>query len=153
MWVDYQLHVNILSSIWFAYLKTFTRICALSWWFLFLISADFGVSAKNQKTLQRRSSFIGTPYWYVIFCEEFSLWYMVVLTWVTFTLAKLWTGTAKHWKKLRRGMSSTWLKCSHYTLVAKQPIYNWEWWLGGNGSVLTCTSMYLRLWVTERMRG
>lgn len=25
--------------------------------------ADFGVSAKNTKTLQRRDSFIGTPYW------------------------------------------------------------------------------------------
>lgn len=28
-----------------------------------LLSADFGVSAKNTKTLQRRDSFIGTPYW------------------------------------------------------------------------------------------
>jgi len=27
--------------------------------------ADFGVSAKNTKTLQRRDSFIGTPYWLV----------------------------------------------------------------------------------------
>lgn len=25
--------------------------------------ADFGVSAKNLKTLQKRDSFIGTPYW------------------------------------------------------------------------------------------
>ncbi|MEQ2285844.1 hypothetical protein AMECASPLE_036119 [Ameca splendens] len=25
--------------------------------------ADFGVSAKNTNTLQRRDSFIGTPYW------------------------------------------------------------------------------------------
>lgn len=28
-----------------------------------LLPADFGVSAKNTKTLQRRDSFIGTPYW------------------------------------------------------------------------------------------
>uniref|UniRef100_A0A8C3A3Z5 non-specific serine/threonine protein kinase n=1 Tax=Cyclopterus lumpus TaxID=8103 RepID=A0A8C3A3Z5_CYCLU len=34
--------------------------------------ADFGVSAKNSKTLQRRDSFIGTPYWMapeVVMCE------------------------------------------------------------------------------------
>jgi len=29
-------------------------------------SADFGVSAKNTSIRQRRDSFIGTPYWYVI---------------------------------------------------------------------------------------
>lgn len=33
--------------------------------FLFETLADFGVSAKNKHTLQRRDSFIGTPYWYV----------------------------------------------------------------------------------------
>lgn len=32
--------------------------------FLFCFSkADFGVSAKNTRTIQRRDSFIGTPYW------------------------------------------------------------------------------------------
>lgn len=40
------------------------------WWNFFcnghLLPADFGVSAKNTKTLQRRDSFIGTPYWWVI---------------------------------------------------------------------------------------
>lgn len=30
----------------------------------FFSPADFGVSAKNTKTLQRRDSFIGTPYWW-----------------------------------------------------------------------------------------
>lgn len=36
--------------------------------------ADFGVSAKNKHTLQKRDSFIGTPYWMapeVITCETF----------------------------------------------------------------------------------
>jgi len=32
-----------------------------------MISADFGVSAKNASVRQRRDSFIGTPYWYVGF--------------------------------------------------------------------------------------
>lgn len=36
--------------------------------------ADFGVSAKNKSTLQKRDSFIGTPYWMapeVVMCETF----------------------------------------------------------------------------------
>lgn len=36
---------------------------------LFIYLADFGVSAKNTKTLQRRDSFIGTPYWWVRHAE------------------------------------------------------------------------------------
>ncbi|CAB1344620.1 unnamed protein product [Coregonus sp. 'balchen'] len=38
------------------------------------VVSDFGVSAKNTKTLQRRDSFIGTPYWMapeVVMCETF----------------------------------------------------------------------------------
>uniref|UniRef100_A0A8C2Z5Z1 non-specific serine/threonine protein kinase n=1 Tax=Cyclopterus lumpus TaxID=8103 RepID=A0A8C2Z5Z1_CYCLU len=39
-----------------------------------IMLADFGVSAKNTKTFQRRDSFIGTPYWMapeVVMCETF----------------------------------------------------------------------------------
>jgi len=32
--------------------------------------ADFGVSAKNKSTLQKRDSFIGTPYWMVCVCSN-----------------------------------------------------------------------------------
>ncbi|XP_023601228.1 serine/threonine-protein kinase 10 [Myotis lucifugus] len=36
--------------------------------------ADFGVSAKNLKTLQKRDSFIGTPYWTVFWIVAATLW-------------------------------------------------------------------------------
>ena len=39
-----------------------------------LLAADFGVSAKNKNTMDKRGTFIGTPYWLapeVIKCETF----------------------------------------------------------------------------------
>lgn len=42
----------------------------LFYYFDFALLADFGVSAKNKAANARRSTFIGTPYWYVI-CSEF----------------------------------------------------------------------------------
>lgn len=42
--------------------------------FISLIAADFGVSAKNKHTLQKHDTFIGTPYWMapeVVLCETF----------------------------------------------------------------------------------
>lgn len=32
------------------------------------LAVDFGVSAQLDKTVGRRNTFIGTPYWYVILC-------------------------------------------------------------------------------------
>lgn len=40
----------------------------------FSLIADFGVSAKNKNTFDKRGTFIGTPYWLapeVILCETF----------------------------------------------------------------------------------
>jgi len=33
---------------------------------LLVLTVDFGVSAQLDKTVGRRNTFIGTPYWYVI---------------------------------------------------------------------------------------
>lgn len=40
----------------------------------FCLAADFGVSAKNLKTLQKRDSFIGTPYWCVGELPDLGWW-------------------------------------------------------------------------------
>uniref|UniRef100_A0A671WF31 non-specific serine/threonine protein kinase n=1 Tax=Sparus aurata TaxID=8175 RepID=A0A671WF31_SPAAU len=66
---DYMVEIDILASC------DHHHIVKLLDAFYFegkLWVTDFGVSAKNTKTLQRRDSFIGTPYWMapeVVMCE------------------------------------------------------------------------------------
>lgn len=59
------------GSFWIGFIPSFCEMLVnvfppsrdFSFRFSFFHAADFGVSAKNTKTLQRRDSFIGTPYW------------------------------------------------------------------------------------------
>lgn len=60
----------------------------------FVPPADFGVSAKNTKTLQRRDSFIGTPYWWGVgvFFRDLLLFLhnMLIIPWkMPFTVSLL----------------------------------------------------------------
>lgn len=51
--------------------KYFSHINSIHWHKSSLFSADFGVSAISDKTIQKRDSFIGTPYWYVFSLHHF----------------------------------------------------------------------------------
>uniref|UniRef100_A0A8C5NEF8 non-specific serine/threonine protein kinase n=1 Tax=Gouania willdenowi TaxID=441366 RepID=A0A8C5NEF8_GOUWI len=70
---EHQNIVKLLDAFYFESKLWLLKICTgVSFLFARVSSADFGVSAKNTKTLQRRDSFIGTPYWMapeVVMCE------------------------------------------------------------------------------------
>lgn len=82
-------HTDLLSDCVLCVILSLLRpfcVCGYYWkmWLIFFfffwitcLSADFGVSAKNSKTLQRRDSFIGTPYWWV----RNKVWHFMV-TWI-----------------------------------------------------------------------
>lgn len=57
-----QIYKMLLLNIW---RECISLLPFYPFIFVYFLSADFGVSAKNSKTLQRRDSFIGTPYWWV----------------------------------------------------------------------------------------
>lgn len=67
--IDHKIKKQLYETNCFLSLVPFSllinKLVSLMFFFGPLI-ADFGVSAKNTRTLQRRDSFIGTPYWLVI---------------------------------------------------------------------------------------
>lgn len=67
--------VCVCNGFWLMALAGLTSHAAGGYntWIYHLFPADFGVSAKNTKTLQRRDSFIGTPYWWGIYLLGFCL--------------------------------------------------------------------------------
>lgn len=62
---DGSLWTGFPPAYWEMLLGNFSQLSHIIFCFVCLSLADFGVSAKNTKTLQRRDSFIGTPYWWV----------------------------------------------------------------------------------------
>ena len=57
MYVYHMTHTHVL----YVYHMTHTHVCISH--VSSSTSADFGIAAKMTKTLMKRSTFIGTPYW------------------------------------------------------------------------------------------